>query len=173
MTYEDYLVSRRHGAGPVKRHVPATVAKEVAASQVLADWLHENAGDITLVTDAHDAKLAIDQLKAQGEVIGIDIETAKAPVNKDHPLAGLNPLVSSIRLVQLFNGRDTGVIIVDCQRAGHHWLGRLHGARYAAHNAQFECDHFWRHVKQELDIECTMLGGRVFDGELKKLSDYV
>ena len=172
MTYEDYLVSRRHGAGPVKRHVPATVAKEVAASQVLADWLHKNAGDITLVTDGHDAKLAIDQLKAQGEVIGIDIETAKAPVHKDHPLAGLNPLVSSIRLVQLFNGRDTGVIIVDCQRAGHHWLGRLHGARYAAHNAQFECDHFWRHVKQELDIECTMLAGRVFDGELKKLSDY-
>ena len=172
MTYEDYLVSHRQDSGQTKQPMTAPVAKEVETSRILADWLHNNAGDITIITNDHDAELAIDRLKAQGEVIGIDIETAKAPGHEDHPLAGLHPLVSSIRLVQLFHGRDTGVIIVDCQRAGYNWLGRLHGARYVAHNAQFECAHFWHHIKQELDIECTMLGGRVFDGELKKLSDY-
>lgn len=146
MTYEDYLVSHRQDSGQTKQPMTAPVAREVETSRILADWLHKNAGDMTIITNDHDAELAIDRLKAQGEVIGIDIETAKAPGHEGHPLAGLHPLVSSIRLVQLFHGRDTGVIIVDCQRAGYNWLGRLHGARYVAHNAQFECAHFWHHI---------------------------
>jgi DNA polymerase I-like protein with 3'-5' exonuclease and polymerase domains len=176
MNYEDYMLARRTAgttADPELDRVARLklVAKEIAAAGHLDAWLEQHAGAITVITDSADAADEMARLKASGEVIGIDIETAKAAGCPEHPQGGLHPKVSHIRLVQLFQSPSSGVIIIDCFAAGYAWLPHMVGGRYVAHNAQFECSHFWHHLQQELAIECTMLAGRVFHGVLKKLSD--
>jgi DNA polymerase I-like protein with 3'-5' exonuclease and polymerase domains len=177
MNYEEYLVACRD-AGQSKEPELKRLAglkllsQEIAANQRLNDWLELNCASINVITEASDATNELIRLKANGEVIGIDIETAKAQGRADHPHAGLHPAVSNIRLVQLFQSMESGVIIIDCFAAGYSWLEHLHGGHYVAHNAQFERSHFWYHIKRELNIECTMLAGRVFHGEIKKLSQF-
>jgi DNA polymerase-1 len=177
MKYEDFLVARRDAGPNMGKELERTshfklVAVEITANQELSDWLQQQAGSITIIIDNASAVAEITRLKAMGEVIGIDIETAKAPGHVDHPAAGLHPMVSQIRLVQLFHSTATGVIIIDCFAAGYAWLPELTGGRYVAHNAQFECSHFWHHFKNKLDVDCTMLAGRVFHGAHKKLSEF-
>ncbi len=177
MTYEDYLLASREAA-PATPPALARVAKltliaaGIEANRQLGDWLELQGRTITVITTAVDAIAMLTRLKASGEVIGIDIETAKATHAPEHPQAGLHPLVSRIRLVQLFQGPDSGIFIVDCFAAGYEWLSHLDGGRYVAHNAHFECSHFWHHLKHELAIDCTMLAGRVFHGENKGLADF-
>jgi DNA polymerase I-like protein with 3'-5' exonuclease and polymerase domains len=176
MTYEEYLLACRASQSEPNAELERvaslkTLAQEIAANQRLGDWLELNGGSITVVTEAADAAAELARIKASGEVIGIDIETAKAKDHLSHPQAGLHPAVSSIRLVQLFSGKESGVIIIDCLSAGYGWLELLQGGHYVAHNAQFERNHFWHHIKQELKIDCTMLAGRVFYGELRKLAE--
>lgn len=175
-SYEEYLTAKRAN-GPtnhvelVRVSLLKSIATEISANQHLDDWLKYHAGNIKVITDQSAAMHAVKLLKASGEIIGLDIETAKAPEYAEHPQAGLHPKVSNIRLVQLFQSKASGVIIIDCFAAGYDWLPHLLGGHYVAHNSRFEGTHFWHHLKQELNIDCTMLAGRVFYGELKKLSE--
>ena len=176
MTYEEFLVARREAGATVDSELErvsqlSKVAKEVKANHQLSAWLERHAGAINVITDKDDAVAEVIRLKASAEVIGIDIETAKASDYTEHLQAGLHPKVSRIRLVQLFQDRGNGVTIIDCFAAGYDWLPHLQGGSYVAHNAQFECAHFWHHCQMELGIDCTMLAGRVFYGDLKKLSE--
>ena len=178
MTYEEYLLASRDAVtntGTISTELERVsrlklIGEEITANQHLNDWLEQHAGSINVVTTPDDAQVELVRLKASGGVIGIDIETAKAPGYLLHSQAGLHPQLSCIRLVQLFHSRDSGVIIIDCFAAGYEWLGHLAGGHYVAHNAQFECSHFWHHIKVALDVDCTMLAGRVFHGELKGLA---
>jgi DNA polymerase-1 len=177
MKYEDYLAALRETDVPAGAELERIsrlklVAKEIDANHHLEQWLELHAGAITVITDEVDAVAEVGRLKATGELIGIDIETAKAANCADHPQAGLHPQVSCIRLVQLFQTKTSGVVIIDCFATGHAWLPNLIGGRYVAHNAHFECSHFWHHFREELKIECTMLAGRVFHGKHRKLSDF-
>ena len=176
VTYEEYLVAKLTRGEPPDKELDRVallkgVATEITANQHLDDWIKPHAGSITVITDEYKAIAAIVELKANGGIIGIDIETAKAPEHAEHLQAGLHPRVSNIRLVQLYQSEASGVIIIDCFATGYDWLPHLFGGHYVAHNSQFEGAHFWHHFKQELNIECTMLAGRVFDGVLKKLSE--
>jgi len=179
VTYESYLEACRAAGttpcdptgGLTHAALLKTIAQEITANQHLGDWLEKQAGSITVVTDSADAMDALSQLKATGDVIGIDIETAKGLTHLRHPQAGLHPAISQIRLVQLFQSAATGVIIIDCFSTGYGWLTALLGGRYVAHNSKFECSHFWHRFEQELNIECTMLAGRVFDGMSRSLAE--
>lgn len=176
ITYEEFLVAKRDlvaiSAAEFDRMASLkTIATEVEADHQLTKWLEVNAGPIKVITNEVEAISAIEQLKVCGDITGIDIETAKSVAYADHPQAGLHPIVSNIRLVQLYQSKDSGVIIIDCFAAGYNWLPHLLGGHYVAHNSQFEASHFWHHLKKELNIDCTMLAGRVFYGELKKLSE--
>lgn len=175
-SYEEYLSAKRDNgdakdAELVRISSLKTIVTEIAASEHLDAWLKQHAGNINVITDESAAINAIQRLKDNGDVIGLDIETAKASAYAEHPQAGLHPKISNIRLVQLFENKASGVIIIDCFAAGYSWLPHLLGGHYVAHNSQFEASHFWHHLKQELNVDCTMLAGRVFDGELKKLSE--
>lgn len=177
MTYEDYLVALRNTGGlptpDLRRFAQQkTIIDEIAAARQLAHWIGAKAGGIKLVTRAEDAIAVVDQIKSSGEVIGLDIETAKSPRQEQHLLAGLHPQLSRIRLVQLFRSRDDGVFVVDCFAAGHDWLRSLAGGRYVAHNAKFEASHLWPLLGREIDIDCTMLAGRVFNDLNLSLEHY-
>lgn len=175
-SFEDYLVVNRDNCNAINAELVRvsklkTIATEIAASEHLDAWLKCHAGNINVITDEYAAINAVNLLKESGGIIGLDIETAKAAECMKHPQAGLHPKMSNIRLVQLFHSKASGVIIIDCFATGCNWVKSLVGGHYVAHNSQFEVSHFWHHLKQELNIDCTMLTGRVFYGELKKLSE--
>jgi DNA polymerase-1 len=93
--------------------------------------------------------------------IAIDIETLPLV---DHSQAGLLPVVTAIRLVQLFDGKHC--YIIDARKFGLEWLRELKHIKMIAHNAQFEDAHLC-HAGIDLDnLHCTLLMGRVFIGEL-------
>jgi len=176
MKYEDYLLLLLEAGAASTPALKRTakqvlIAREVMANEQLSHWLTQHAGAITVITSEEDAIVELNRLKVSGEIIGIDIETARRPDFQNHPQAGLHPKLSNIRLVQLFQDKIAGVVVIDCFATGYQWLEHLRGGRFVAHNAQFECSHFWHHFRQEVDIECTMLAARVFHGELKKLSE--
>ena len=119
MTYEEFLVARREAGATVDSELErvsqlSKVAKEVKANHQLSAWLERHAGAINVITDKDDAVAEVIRLKASAEVIGIDIETAKASDYTEHLQAGLHPKVSRIRLVQLFQDTGNGVTIIDC-----------------------------------------------------------
>jgi DNA polymerase-1 len=177
MTYEDYLLALRRAGGfptPELRRLAQqkAIADEVDAGRQLSRWLAANAGGVKLVTRSVDALAVLEQLKASGEVIGLDIETAKHPGKEQHRLAGLHPQLSQIRLVQLFVSPQAGVFVIDCAATGHGWLQHLPGGHYVAHNAKFEASHLWHLFPQEIDVECTMLAGRVFNDQNLPLAHY-
>ncbi len=177
MTFEEYLVVLRNAGGIPTGDLRRVgqlkaIAADVDASLRLGQWIATNAGGISFVTRAADAVAVVERLKATGEIIGIDLETAKATQYTNHPQAGLHPKLSRIRLVQLFRSRAEGVIVIDCFATGYDWLAHLVGGHYAAHNARFECSHLWHHLKQEVNIECTMLAGRVFNDHNLPLDFY-
>jgi DNA polymerase I len=177
MTYEEYLVSLRNTGGmptsDLRRMAQQkSIATELAAGRQFGGWLAAKAGGIKLVTRSADAIAIIEKMKASGDVIGLDIETAKSRGNEQHLLAGLHPQLSQIRLVQLFRSSEEGVFVVDCAATGHDWLKRLPGGRYVSHNAKFEASHLWHLFHQEIDIDCTMLAGRVFYDQNMSLEHY-
>ncbi len=167
------LKAAQHKSSGLKVARRKPLSDESKATQNLKTWLQRHAGNITVIRNESEAIETIERLKKSGDVIGIDIETAKAAGYVEHPQAGLHPKISRIRLVQLYQSNATGVFVIDCFAAGHEWLKCLSGGRYVAHNAMFECSHFWHHFKEELDIQCTMLADRVFSGENRKLSELV
>lgn len=174
MSYENFLVACREGDNNPSferiSHLKG-IAKEIDATSHLNEWIGKHTSGITLIMNSADAVAEINLLKLVDEIIGIDIETAKAVGYNDHSHAGLHQKLSSIRLVQLFQGNNGKVIIIDCFAAGYEWISALAGGRFVAHNSLFESNHFWYHLKEELDIECTMLAERVFEGKNKKLSE--
>lgn len=177
MNYEEYLLALRDGRGARSAELrraaqQKNIESEIEIGKQFSDWLFTKAGGISVVTRGEDAAHIVAQLKASGEVIGIDIETAKCPGQEAHPLAGLHPRVSKIRLVQLFQSRENGVYVIDCFAAGYEWLASLIGGQFVAHNSKFEASHLWHLLGRELDIECTMLAGRVFENQNCSLEHY-
>ncbi len=95
------------------------------------------------------------------DVIGLDIETSKLIC---HPLAGLNPKVSKVRLIQLYDGKTCYVVDVD--RLGMGWMISLKDKYMVAHNAQFEDGHLFHAGIKLTNLHCTLLMARVFIGEM-------
>ncbi|MFK7910024.1 MAG: DNA polymerase [Akkermansiaceae bacterium] len=100
-------------------------------------------------------------------LLGIDIETGKT---EDHPQAGLNPKISTIRLVQLFDGET--IYVFDCHRIGSvTWMEMLKNSVLIAHNMAFEAQHFHHAGIDFSNPECTMLMGRILSNRSKSLAD--
>ena len=92
----------------------------------------------------------------QGRTCGLDIETAKLPVIKDHPLAGLNPHLSKPRLLQLCAG-PTECYVIDLFFTGLDCIENLPGIDLTAHNAVFEMQHLMHAGINLPDVQCSML----------------
>lgn len=95
-------------------------------------------------------------------IYGLDIETAKEQKFIDHKKAGLCPLLSEIRLVQIYNGN--AVYIFDCWHIDINQLRTfLYSKRFVAHYAKFELAHFTAAGFPNLDIDCSMLLSMLID----------
>lgn len=122
------------------------------------DFLKQHA--IVKLIDCHQQlECAILQL-LNADLIGIDIETEKL---SDHPLAGLIPCISKIRLVQLYDGKICYVI--DNRKLGLRWLEQLQNKCFVAHNAQFEDCHLVYAEVALTTLHCSMLMARTLVGK--------
>ena len=162
MKFEEYLALLNQPDVDQSRVAQARklkgISSEIERSERLSGWIQVNGG----LQYVRSEVVAIDLVSGFdcNQITGIDIETAKAI---DHPLAGLVPMVSRVRTVQLWQ-RGKPVIVIDCFSAGYEWLNSIRPLKLAAHNAVFEVKHLSRVMRDVPPIICTMLMMRPFAG---------
>ena len=103
------------------------------------------------------------------EMLGLDIETARLEEYSDHKMAGLDPHLSRIRLVQICNGET--VYVFDLDSIELQSLAPVFDYPMVAHNSVFEMKHL---IHAGLELEnpnCTMLMANALDGNLPNLAD--
>lgn len=121
-----------------------------------------------------DSSRCADILSALGEanLISVDIETAR---RNENPRSGLDPYKAQIRLVQLYDGKDT-VYVFDCFKE-EVWStlssSEIWSLPMVAHNAVFELKHLKNAGIDFPNIGCTMLQSNALTGDLPKLSSLV
>lgn len=121
-------------------------------------FLQDNA-TVSFIDTKEGLQEAISKLLS-AKIIGLDIETAKL---SDHQHAGLIPCISRVRLVQVYDGNTCYVI--DINKLGLDWLKKLQHKQMVAHNAQFEDTHLYHAGIDLMNLQCSLLVGRVFVGE--------
>lgn len=116
---------------------------------------------IHYLTDSDEAIRMSEILSKQAwKVGGIDIETYPKEEFKGFKKGGLDPLLSRIRLIQVYDG-DKSVYIFDMLKFGS-WIGTsfvnlLRCKKWIAHYAVFELGHLYEKGFKDLDISCSML----------------
>lgn len=121
---------------------------------------------IIVVANEADLRPPVDHLLASKDLLGIDIETAPLPKFANDEEGGLSPRKSTIRLVQIYDGKDT-VFVFDLSK-----LGGIAGfplslweKPFVAHNALFELKHFIHHGIIPKRIGCSLLADRIINGK--------
>lgn len=142
-----------------------TIKKSINLSFKLKAYLSKTF--LCTVMDTEEAE-AIAQQLVNKEWLGLDIETGKT--DPEHPLAGLNPLLSQIRLIQIYDGH-TCYVFDQYKIKTFDWLTPLLDNQIVAHNAVFEASHFLHQGITFNNLHDSMLMGRVFLNENKRLKD--
>ena len=97
------------------------------------------------------------------KIWGLDIETAKA---HSDTRAGLDPYLSKIRLIQLYDG-DGNIFVLDCLNLAYPDFKDLRlwttDKKFIAHNAIFEITHLELLDFKDMDITCSMILGIMCD----------
>jgi DNA polymerase I-like protein with 3'-5' exonuclease and polymerase domains len=111
------------------------------------------------ITDAASANKAIWSLERTGDkTYGLDIETAKAEEYKEHERAGLCPLLSLVRLVQVYSPKLSTVYVFDLFSFPISYLSPfLKRHRFVAHNAIFEICHLLHNTGITINAHCSMI----------------
>lgn len=95
---------------------------------------------------------------------GLDIETAKHPDFKEHKQAGLCPRLSTIRLLQIFDGVGRSYVF-DVHATGLEIFAEfLKTGRFVAHNAVFEAQHIRHNGIPDINVGCSMLMSQLVHG---------
>jgi len=113
------------------------------------------------ITDCATADGLIRRLLAKDILFGVDTETAALKEFKHIPLAALSPHLSQVRLLQVFDGKNS--IVFDLFQTGHIPLLKrfLSEKRFIAHNALFDLMFFKKMGIENMDIGCTLILARL------------
>lgn len=115
------------------------------------------------ITDSEYAKKVIKTIDTKS-LLGLDIETSKLYAHKDHPMAGLCPKLSRIRLLQIYNGKED-VYVFDMFKIPWKILESiLKAGRFVAHNGIFEVQFLTYQGYPNLNIGCSMLLSQLVEG---------
>lgn len=119
-----------------------------------------------------DALLSIAKIKqvSHEERLGLDIETDHLPEWRNHcpkngPKAGLDPHLTRIRLVQVYDNQNT-VYVFDMFSIGDNLFELtelLRRGKWLAHNSVFEQKHIRKLGVDNLDIQCSMVTAMMVD----------
>jgi DNA polymerase I len=124
--------------------------------------------NVQVIVRPDHAREALNNLATVKHILGLDIETEKLTGYEDHPKAGLDPHLSRIRLIQVFDGRT--VYVFDVASTGLEPLQRLKDLQVVAHNAAFEMKHLMKVGLAPTKIDCTMLMANALEGNLSSLA---
>ena len=112
---------------------------------------------VNYITKPNEAEIISQKLEAS-EILnfGIDIETYKKPEWKGEKKAGLDPHLSGISIIQLYDGKDQ-VYVFDIITCGLKWFSKLTTKNFVAHYGIFEIKHLTYAGFANLNIGCSML----------------
>lgn len=117
-----------------------------------------------LVTPAVIEKAISELTKSNNKVFGFDLETGKKNGYENDAQAGLDPDLSFISLIQLYDGVDRvfafdihGVTGKERNSLLDMFCNLFCNVRLVAHNAIFDAHHWLHATGQELNIDCTMI----------------
>ena len=115
------------------------------------------------ITDPKEAEWYLsNMLDSSTKFWGIDLETAKAKGYEKHPMSGLDPRMSTIRLMQLYAGEKIYVFdLFKCRDAEVDFQIKkfLQEKKLIAHYAMFELKMLMHHFIEPKDMHCSMLLG--------------
>ena len=115
---------------------------------------------LNYIQDAREASVLGKRLgESPTRNFGLDIETRRL---SEHPSAGLDPHLSSIRLVQLYDGANT-VYTFDISETTLGFLEYLRGKNFVAHYGCFEIKHLAHAGLRDLSIGCSMIQAMILD----------
>lgn len=112
---------------------------------------------VNYITDALEQFKVAERLGQSGiQNFGLDIETLKTC---DHPKAGLEPHLSGISLIQLYDGKGTVYIfdVAPLSKPEMNWFEFLKHKNFVAHYGIFEVKHLTHWGYPNLSIGCSML----------------
>lgn len=109
------------------------------------------------IQDPDAAYQVIQQLNSKDVMFGIDTETAGKPAFRINKKAGLSPLYSDVRLLQIFDGKNIVVFDMYYVPVQKELVEFLSTHKFLAHNALFELQRFKQWGVQDMDIGCTYI----------------
>ncbi len=100
--------------------------------------------------------------KSDKQHFGLDIETFK---KFDHPKAGLEPHLSGISLIQIYDGTENVYVfdVLALSLPERNWFKFLKHKNFVAHNAVFEIKHLTQWGFSNLSVGCSMLQSMLLD----------
>lgn len=110
--------------------------------------------NINYITEFTEASLMARKLADSPiQNFGLDIETAK---DYPHEKAGLDPHLSKISTVQLYDGAEN-IYVFDALMCGLEWFTLLTAKNFVAHYGIFEIKHLQKAGFANLNVGCSML----------------
>lgn len=108
------------------------------------------------ITDVKTANECLAALMDKDVLFGVDSETAPFEEYKAYPKAALSPHLSSIRLIQVFDGKNAIVFdrwAIECDTI---FIPFLQTKRFIAHNALFDLQFFMKMGVENMNVGCTL-----------------
>lgn len=116
------------------------------------------------ITDTYEAIEAVEKLSEFEGTKGLDIETAKLPAWVEHEQAGLCPLLSKIRLIQIYTGENE-VYVFDLFKVDIAIFEEfLLNNKFCSHSSIFEIKHLTHAGFPEMEIGCSLLLSQLVHG---------
>lgn len=115
------------------------------------------------ITDLETAKTALAHLSSKKTLLAIDTETMAKPEYKHIKTAALSPHLSTIRLIQIFDGVNS--VILDMLELKDsitpELVTFLESNRFIGHNSTFDLQYFMKLGVETMNIGCTLLLARL------------
>ena len=124
---------------------------------------------VEVIRDPAAVPAVVSALLAAGGPVGFDIETAKAANRRYVPNAGLDPHLSTIRLMQF--AADRRAFVFDLAAIPPTLLEPLFTRPLVAHNAVFELKFLLHAGLHPALLHCTLLMDRVLSGRRRSLAE--
>ena len=126
--------------------------------------------NIVIVATIQELNASVERLLSAKDLLGIDIETRPLPEFLQDREGGLAPRKSAIRLIQIYDGKDT-VFVFDLDKVGGVAVfpASLWAKPFVAHNALFELKHLMHHGIVLQRLGCSLLADRVINGDRVRL----
>lgn len=109
------------------------------------------------VQSVETALECLTHLQKKDILFAIDTETAANTPYKNYPYAALSPHLSRIRLIQVFDGKNSIVFDLDEINDNEIFIPFLESKRFVAHNAKFDLKFFLSMGVKKMNMGCSLL----------------